>query len=71
MPAFTDRVEIHDVVCIGQTGKAILCRLSEEYDNIEVWIPQSQVDDDSEVYEEGGEGVLVVSLWIAEEKGII
>ena len=51
----------------SDTGKALLCLIGEE----EVWIPQSQIDDESEVYERGGEGMLVVSQWIAEQKGLV
>ncbi len=34
------------------------------------WIPQSQVHDDSEVWRERDHGELVVSRWIAEQKGL-
>lgn len=61
------KVEIEDVLCIAQSKNAILCVI----DNKEVWIPQSQVDDDSEVWKKGDSGALVVSEWIAMEKGLI
>lgn len=44
----------------------LLCLIDEE----EHWIPRSQIDDDSEVYEVGHSGELVVSQWIADEKGL-
>lgn len=34
-----------------------------------VWIPRSQIHDDSEVYDEGHSGRLVVTQWFAEQKG--
>jgi len=59
-------VRIDDVTCKRSTAKAILV----EIDGDEYWIPQSQIDDDSEVWQEGDEGVLVITEWIAEQKGI-
>jgi hypothetical protein len=35
----------------------------------EVWVPQSAIDDDSEVYKAGDEGDLVVAGWLAEKRG--
>lgn len=55
------------VRCIRQTSKAILCVLEGK----EVWFPQSHVHADSEVYQQGHKGKLVVSEWIAKEKGLI
>lgn len=46
------------------TAAALLCRI----DGKDVWIPKSQIDDDSEVWQEGDEGRLVVSEWTAIEK---
>ena len=57
---------VANVVCKKDTEKAILV----EIDGEEHWIPLSQIDDDSEVYQEGDEGVLVISHWIAVQKGL-
>lgn len=65
MPEFDDKVEI-EAKCKKATKKAILCRINKE----DVWIPLSQVDDESEVWREGDEGKLVISQWIAEQKGL-
>ncbi len=54
--------------CVSATEKAILV---EGIDAKPVWIPQSQIDDDSEVYQVGDEGKLVVSDWWAEKQGWI
>ncbi len=62
-----DRVELHDVACTAATGKAILVNVEGE----RVWIPQSQIHDDSEVYGLGHTGTLIVSRWIAEQKGLV
>lgn len=58
-------VRIEDVVCKHATQKALLV----EVDGDEVWVPQSQITDDSEVWKEGDTGTLVVTEWIAEQKG--
>jgi hypothetical protein len=34
----------------------------------EVWVPTSQVHEDSEVYKPGTEGILVIPQWVAEMK---
>ena len=35
-----------------------------------VWIPRSQITDDSEVYETGHEGKLVITGWFANKEGL-
>jgi len=51
--------------CIRQTDKAILVVL----DGGEHWIPQSVIDDDSEVWKKYDEGELVVAEWFARKQG--
>jgi hypothetical protein len=60
-------VTIENALCTGETDKAIKVRLE---DGEEMWFPKSQVEDDSEVYKKGTDGLLVISDWIAENKGI-
>lgn len=60
-------VRFNGVVAVRATDKALLCRI----DGHEHWIPQGQIDDDSEVYQAGDEGDLVVSEWIATQKGLL
>ncbi len=55
----------YGVKCKKETDKALLCTVDDE----DVWVPKSQVHADSEVYQEGDEGDLVVSEWIARQKG--
>lgn len=55
-----------DAVCVKQTQKALLV----DVDGEEVWLPQSMIDDKSEVYKMGDEGTLVIPLDLAEEKGL-
>jgi hypothetical protein len=66
-------IEFEDVTCLKQTNAAILCRILDEDDDIDedVWIPLSQVHDNSEVYEEGTEGKLIITRWIAEQKELV
>lgn len=58
-------VTLSGVRAIRATEKALLCTI----DGKDEWVPQSQITDDSEVYEPGGEGDLVVTLWWAEKNG--
>jgi hypothetical protein len=48
------------------TDKALLVRL-EDHGDKEVWVPKSQIHEDSEVYDADHEGVLVVSEWFAKK----
>jgi hypothetical protein len=58
--------DIGGVTAIRDSGKALLCRWD---DGTEHWIAKSQIHDDSEVYdmEEGKEGVLIVTPWLARK----
>lgn len=60
-------VSFDDVTCKKDTGKAILVNI----DGDEYWIPQSVVDDDSEVYTEGNEGTLIIKEWFAVKEGLV
>lgn len=59
-------VRIEGVKCIAETDKACLC----EVDGDEHWISKSTIDD-SEVFKDGDEGDLVVSEWLALQKGFL
>ena len=71
MPSFSDKVEFENtvVVCKSKSGLALLVRFEDQEEP--QWMPQSQIDDDSEVFDEGQSGLLIVSRWIAEEKGLV
>lgn len=68
--------EIDDVLCTKESRAAILVVLDRDDPRRrrEVWVPKSQVDDDSEVFNaraDGcGPGRLVVSRWFAEKEGL-
>lgn len=61
------KYEIDKARCIHDTGKAILVE-APNFDEPE-WIPQSQIHEESEVYELGGEGTLIINESFAEYRG--
>lgn len=61
--------KIENAKCIKQTSKAILVEAPEF--EIPQWIPQTQIDEDSEVYKLNTEGDLIISDWLATEKGYV
>lgn len=66
--AYGDTVTIERVKAVRETAAALLVRFD---DGAEEWIPKSHIDDDSEVYKASTEGKLVVTAWIAEQKGLV
>ena len=52
---------------VAESTKALLCIIDDE----EYWIPKSQIHEDSEVSEVGDEGDLIISEWLAIEKGLV
>ena len=60
-------VRIQQARCLRATDRAILV-VSTDWPT-PTWIPQGQVHDDSEVWRPGDTGTLVVSAWVAEQKG--
>ena len=59
-------VTIQGAIAVAETEKAI----KVEIDGEELWVPKSQIDDDSEVFEKGHEGKLVVTLEAASAREI-
>jgi len=55
----------------GKAVKETDAALLVEIDGKEWWIPKSQIDESSEVRAEDDEGTLVITEWIATEKGLI
>ena len=60
-------VEFENVRVTAETDLAILC----EIEGKEVWIPSSQVHEDSEVSSQGDEGTLLITRWFAEKAGLV
>lgn len=67
MPSFSHTASFEDAQVIDMTNLAIKVTI----DGIPYWIPSSQIDDDSEVWQMGDEGTLILNEWIAKEKGLI
>lgn len=59
--------EIANARCIHDTPKAIKVE-APDFDEPQ-WIPQWAIEDDSEVYKKGTEGVLVITESWAEKQG--
>lgn len=66
--ASDDPVEFEDCRAITDTKKAVLVEVPGEG---EIWFPLSHVHDNSSVWKEGDKGQLVVTEWIAEQKGLL
>lgn len=69
----SDGVAFENVKIVRTSAKAMLVNIDGE----EYWIPSSQVHDDSDVYVDenqtiqGSPGKLVITRWIAEQKGLV
>jgi len=53
---------------IKATDRALLIRIVTRDEPI--WVPKSQIHDDSEVYAEGHEGDVYVTSWWAAKEGL-
>jgi hypothetical protein len=53
--------------CIAETPKAVLVRYDKEQ---KLWVPKSCLHDDSEVFEKGGTGHIIVKFWWADKQGL-
>lgn len=57
--------------CVAASKNAICVTLGKPGEGrTEFWIPSSQVHDNSEVYQKGDTGKLIMSRWIAQQKNI-
>ena len=63
-------VELYDVLIVRETDAALLVMLDEKHEHREVWIPKSQIKDESAVKGGDDTGTLVITQWIAEQKDI-
>jgi hypothetical protein len=57
--------------CIHETAAAILVEKKGKEDEEPLWVPKSQLSDDSEVWSIEDEGELVVTHWWAEKRGFV
>jgi hypothetical protein len=58
-----------DVICVHATDKAIKVTPIHPHKPLPFWVPQSQIHEDSEVFQKGDEGKLRVKMWYAKEVG--
>lgn len=61
-------VVLDDVFISADTPKAILCDIPGHG---EIWIPRSQLRKANEVQEYGDFGRLVITTWLAKQKGLV
>lgn len=69
MSEFADKATM-PARAIRATAQALLVDVGAK-DGKPRWIPQSQIDDDSEVWKPGDEGDLVINAWWAEREGLV
>lgn len=61
-----DTITLEEVVAVHATADAVLCLI----DSRQVWVPQSVIHEDSEVFEAGQSGKLVLMTWWAVREGL-
>lgn len=63
-------VHIDNALGIRATQKALLVGVPDGEVRRELWVPLSQIDEDSEVYDEETNGTLVITAWFARREGL-
>lgn len=63
----TDYIDFDNTVVRNESDDAIEVELD---DGRRFWIPKSTVHDDSESYEMGTDGTLIMAEWMADSKGM-
>lgn len=64
--------EIEDCEVLRESDDAIEVSFIEADGSVGcAWVPKSQICDESEVWETGDSGILVIPEWLAEEKGMV
>lgn len=71
MSSKDDPIPLTNASVLRGSKKAVLVRFEHDGKQREEWFPLSQVHDDSEVWNVGDEGVMLVKRWIASEKGLV
>lgn len=62
-----DHVIIEDAKTVGQSDKALKVVVAGK----SLWIPKSQIHEDSECYKPDTSGTLVIPEWLAIDKGLV
>jgi hypothetical protein len=61
-------VRVHGCKGVAESEKAVLVEC-DDFDG-PIWVPKSQIDDDSDVYAKDTDGTLVITEWFATKKGL-
>lgn len=62
--------EAFDVKVIATSDKAAYLEF-HDYDDEQIWIPFSQIEDNGEDLVKGYDGEVYITTWIAEQKGLL
>lgn len=63
-----DAFDLPEAKIVRETDKAVLVE-SPELPDSPLWMPKAVIHDDSEVFQHGDEGTLLVKMRFAEERG--
>lgn len=67
-PPLEETHTIKDCVCLQATEKAVNVKMP---DGEEAWFPRTQLAKGNEILDDADQGTLVVTAWIAKQKGLI
>lgn len=56
----------YEAIAMHETKKALLCKIEGK----KIWIPKSQICEESDVYRVGDSGSIFIPLWLAIEHGL-
>lgn len=64
-------IESCKAIKLSKTGKALLVvnPYCEEFEGENIWVPISQLTEDSDIQDVGDAGTLTVTEWFAQQKG--
>ena len=63
---------IGEGTAVQETDQAILFQAVDDAEgNAQEWYPKSQIHEDSDIHHKDEEGTLVISSWLAEQKGLV
>lgn len=63
----SEGADVGQAVVLKESDKALLVQIIDLEE--EIWVPKSQIHDDSEVFKSDQSGKLVVTTWFANKQG--
>lgn len=63
----SEGTDVGQAIALKESDKALLVQIIDLEE--QVWVPKSQIHDDSEVFKSDQSGKLVVTNWFAEKQG--